>query len=356
MNWRWRTPILAATVLSILCTLGGCSGEAGGGAESVVLKVNGYSMTLAEFEDKLASDHRMSEDYKKSAEGRREYLETLVEKELLIQAAIAMQLDRKEKFVATIERHWETTLVNQLRAVKEQELSRQGYPKPADARRYYEKMKEQHPELPSFAAVQDRISKDMRQGEVQKLLDRMVADANVHRFAGGDAAASDIYVQINDYTLTLEEFERKMVAELQPNDGNPITAGERKVYVQGLIRREVLIQEARRQQLDRSETFVNAIRIYWEATLVSNLIELKGKELSQACYVTAEEVRTRYAQIKLEDPDLPPVEEMTDTISRALFSEKIEQKQKAWIEDLRKKADITKNETLLDDGGLSARE
>ncbi|MCJ7579373.1 MAG: SurA N-terminal domain-containing protein, partial [Candidatus Aminicenantes bacterium] len=77
---------------------------------------------------------------------------------------------------------------------------------------------------------------------------------------------SEILAKINDYTLTLDEFHSQLAAELEMDRDFKITKEAKKEFLEGLIRKEILIQEAKKRDLDRKEKFIRAIEHYWEST------------------------------------------------------------------------------------------
>ena len=79
--------------------------------KEIVAKINDYELTLEEFEDQLATELNLDKDFKLTKEAKRDFLEQLIRKELLIQEATKLELDRREKFTRAIERYWESTLI-----------------------------------------------------------------------------------------------------------------------------------------------------------------------------------------------------------------------------------------------------
>ena len=130
------------------------------------------------------------------------------------------------------------------------------------------------------------------------------------------AEKGEILAKINDYHLTLKEFQDQLVAVQEYDKDFKLNKEVKREFLEELIRKEVLIQEAKRLKLDRKEKFIRAIERYWESTLIRDLMEMKGKEIE------------------------------------ALKGERLNEKKKTrmlkeWIDDLRKKGQIEINEGLL---------
>ncbi|MFQ5485900.1 MAG: SurA N-terminal domain-containing protein [Desulfobacterales bacterium] len=157
----------------------------------------------------------------------------------------------------------------------------------------------------------------------------------------------DVLAKINEYELLLEEFEDQLVAELELEKDFKPTQEARNEFLEQIIRKELLIQEAKKLGLDRKKKFMHTIERYWESTLIRDLMELKGDEFDKRTYVSEEEISKRYQEMKKRDVALPPLEEMRDRIIKKLKDEKRRAKLKNWISHLRKSAKIKIDQKLL---------
>jgi len=156
-----------------------------------------------------------------------------------------------------------------------------------------------------------------------------------------------ILAMINDYSLTLEEFQHQLAAELELDRDFKLTKEAKKEFLEELIRKEILIQEAKRLQLDREEKFVRAIERYWEFTLIRDLMELKGKEITQRTLISQEEIGDYYKEMQKSEEELPSLKELEEKITKKLKEKKKTRILKEWINDLRGKAKIEINRELL---------
>ena len=155
-----------------------------------------------------------------------------------------------------------------------------------------------------------------------------------------------IVLQVNDSAITLPEFNEMLKFSAYADPELEITEQTRDDFVQYLIRRQLMIQEAARLKLDRKNEFVMTIQTYWESTLIRNLMDLKSQELKQHVLVTEDEI-TRYYTENKDRFDTPP-EEAREQIRTILTSKKIEEKLEQWALDLREKADIRINTAGFD--------
>jgi len=151
---------------------------------------------------------------------------------------------------------------------------------------------------------------------------------------------------INDYELTLDDFESQLADELELDQDFKLTKEAKHSFLEGLIKKQLLIQEAKKMKLDTKEDFVRAIQRYWESTLIKNLIEIKSAEIDKKIYASQEEIQARYEQLSKSEP-VPPLSELQDTLQEEIKENKKTNKLKHWIDDLRQKADIRIDEALL---------
>lgn len=157
----------------------------------------------------------------------------------------------------------------------------------------------------------------------------------------------EILAKINDYELTLKDFESQLVDELEMDQDFKLTREARKEFLDQLIRKELLIQEAKRLKLDRRKNFVRTIERYWESTLIRDLMGLKGKEITKRTIVSQEEIESRYKKMKKSDPDLASFKNMQKKVAGQIIEEKKRKRLVAWINALRKDAGIEIDQELL---------
>lgn len=127
---------------------------------------------------------------------------------------------------------------------------------------------------------------------------------------------SKILARINDYNLTLDEFHHQLAAELEFDKDFKLTEEAKQEFLEELIVKELLIQEAKRLKLDRKDKFIRTIERYWESTLIKGLMDLKSKEIQKDI---GQEIKEKKKTRMLEE----------------------------WISDLRKNAKIEIDQELL---------
>jgi len=156
-----------------------------------------------------------------------------------------------------------------------------------------------------------------------------------------------VVATINEYRLTIKEFETQLAQELEMDPEFKLTQEAKESFLNQLVRKELLIQEAMKMKLDRRDRFIRAIERYWQSTLIRDLLELKGEEIERQTYISEEEIADRYHRMKAEDENLPPVETLRQEITQRLKEEKKTEKLKLWIDALQKQAKIEISRELL---------
>jgi hypothetical protein len=158
---------------------------------------------------------------------------------------------------------------------------------------------------------------------------------------------SPVLARINDYQLTVDEFERQLVAETRYETDFKLTREAKAQFLEELIKKELLIQEAKRLELDRQEAFIRSIERYWESTLIRDLMSLKGKELGERIYLTEEEVERHYQQLKKQGYVDEGLDVVRAKVADQLLEEKKTAKLRQWVDEMRQSADIKIDEALL---------
>ena len=160
-----------------------------------------------------------------------------------------------------------------------------------------------------------------------------------------------ILAKINDYALTLNEFNTQLKEELEYDKEFKLNHDAKKTFLDQIIIKELLIQEAKRRQLDREDKFIRAIERYWEATLIRDLMAMEGQSIEKRTVVSQEEIEARYDALLKSDPNQPPLASLQDQIAQEILNEKKQRSLEEWISRLKTNAKITFDEKLITDRG-----
>ncbi len=159
-----------------------------------------------------------------------------------------------------------------------------------------------------------------------------------------------VLARINDYELSLNEFDRQLFSEMEMDPEFKLTVKAKKAFLEQLIRKELMIQEAMRLKMDREEKFVKAIERYWQSTLIRDLLLHRGDDINQTTYISQAEIEARYLQMKKEEETDLDLKKVKDQIIAELKEEKKTKKLQNWVNDLRKNATIEIDQELLQKG------
>lgn len=159
-----------------------------------------------------------------------------------------------------------------------------------------------------------------------------------------------VLARINDYELSLNEFDRQLFSEIEMEPEFKLTVKAKKAFLEQLIRKELMIQEAVRLKMDREEKFVKTIERYWQSTLIRDLLLHEGDDINQTTYISQAEIEARYLQMKKEEETDLDLKKVKDQIIAELKEEKKTKKLQNWVNDLRKNATIEIDQELLQKG------
>jgi predicted transposase YbfD/YdcC len=152
---------------------------------------------------------------------------------------------------------------------------------------------------------------------------------------------------INGCEVTHDEVLRQLKAEVDTTDDYKLTRQSKDNFLDYLIQKQVLIQEAKRLKLDTKEKFISAMERYWESVLIRDLMEIKGNEILSKAIVSEEEIETRYRSILASGRKLPPLKDSRPLIASEIREERKTRLLKEWVDDLTKRADVKINRELL---------
>ena len=157
---------------------------------------------------------------------------------------------------------------------------------------------------------------------------------------------TEILAEINDYKLTLGEFQLRLAKEMEMEKDFKLTREARKEFLEDIIRKELLIQEAKRLRLDKEENFMRTIEQFWESTLISNLMDIKGRDVCRGIVISEDEIAECYAMKGSGDKTWLPAGSKDEIVEELTERKKME-RLKEWIDSLRKEAKVEINQDLL---------
>jgi len=163
--------------------------------------------------------------------------------------------------------------------------------------------------------------------------------------SGNNSPEKRTVAQINKYKMTTDDLRYEF--KNAPYDESALlkTENGRKKYLGGLIEKEILLQEAQRQGIDREKDFMKSIENYWEQALLKILLERKSKEISSLINAYDNEIGEYY---KNSGEDLP-LSKVKNEIRDIIKQKKQTDAMNAWIDELKKRSYIKVDENALKD-------
>jgi PBP1b-binding outer membrane lipoprotein LpoB len=126
----------------------------------------------------------------------------------------------------------------------------------------------------------------------------------------------DALARVNNYEITKEEFNDEFKASRVSKSDSP---GAKKEFLENLINRKLILQDAQAKKLDRDANFLKSIQRFWEQSLLKLAIEKKVNETAASPSMSEREAKEAEERL-LND----------------------------WIAALRKKANISVNYNMLE--------
>ncbi len=162
---------------------------------------------------------------------------------------------------------------------------------------------------------------------------------------GGGGGDDRVVAQVNKYKMTVEDLKYESENRAFDEQGYLKTEKDREEYLDRLLEKEILLQEAQRQGLDREKDFMRSIENYWEQALLKLLLERKSKEISGSIHVYDNEIKEYYRA----SGEKRPFSRTRRDIKRAIRQEKETEAMNAWIDELRDKSHIKIDTELLNE-------
>jgi hypothetical protein len=162
---------------------------------------------------------------------------------------------------------------------------------------------------------------------------------------GSPVKESKVLVQINDYKVTLEEFnEGFSQSAFSSRDDAEAARGE---YLDNMINQKVILLDAQKKNIDKQKDFLRSIERFWEQSLLTVAMGNKTREITGSVRVSEEQIRKLYDQMAKEGIATKPYQEMYAQIRWQAEKQIEAQLLNAWMNDLRKNAKIVIDKSLL---------
>jgi hypothetical protein len=151
-------------------------------------------------------------------------------------------------------------------------------------------------------------------------------------------------VTINNYSISLAEFDREFRdSPMAKKD----TREARKQFLDMLINRKLILQEAQKLGLDKDAEFLKSIERFWEQSLLKAYLDRKTQEVAGQIFISDFAVEQAYKNLQAEGKTEKSYAEMYRTLKWDLARAKEAELMDKWLKDLKSKAAIEVNTGLL---------
>ena len=162
--------ILAAGLMVWGCT------EATTPEDKVLASIGDYQLKLSEFQRLLSADLEMNPDFKLTRKAKKEYLDEIIQKEILVIEAKKRRLDVEPKFIRTIERYWESTLIRSLMEIISEEIEKKIIVTQEEIRNRYNSLKAEDPSMPPFSEIEEETRYNLKEEKKNAAYQEWVAE------------------------------------------------------------------------------------------------------------------------------------------------------------------------------------
>lgn len=153
-----------------------------------------------------------------------------------------------------------------------------------------------------------------------------------------------VLARVNNYEITQEEFQEEFKESAYARNE---TSESKKDFLNNLINRKLILQDAQQHGLDKEKSFLKMIERFWEQSLLKLAIEKKTKETTGSVLVTDGEIQDAYNKMFNEGKTVKTLSQMYQQIKWEITRQKQTQQLNEWINQLHKKADIKIDYNLL---------
>lgn len=146
-----------------------------------------------------------------------------------------------------------------------------------------------------------------------------------------------IAIKINNFKMTTEEFAEEFK---EAGAGLLGPANQKEAFLENLINRKLILQEAERLGLNRDKVFLKSIERFYEQTLLKSVLDKKSNEFISKVQVSEKEIEDFYNELKEKGLIDKPLSEVYKEIRWQVLRQKQSQAFNNWIEGLKEKAKI----------------
>lgn len=153
----------------------------------------------------------------------------------------------------------------------------------------------------------------------------------------------DVLVKINECKITKQEFE---VMFRESSFSRQDTPESRADFLNNLIDRQIILQDAQERGLDKSKEFIGMIQKFWEQSLLKTALEKKSKEIAGSISINDKSVEAAYNKMFKEGKTDKFYNQMYQQVKWELTRARESDLMNSWLQGLRKNSNIEINRSL----------
>jgi len=153
-----------------------------------------------------------------------------------------------------------------------------------------------------------------------------------------------VVARINNYEITKDEFNAEFQASPYSRSD---TLDSRKEFLNTLINRKLILQDAEAKGLDEDKDFLKMVEHFWEQSLLKLVLDRESKEIAGAVMVTDKEIEALYSKLKTEGKTDKTYDALYSQLKWELTRIKETRMLADWLSALRNKSDIRLNLELI---------
>ena len=185
---------LIVTLIAFILIAAGCAREEE--SKEVIAQINDYYMSVEDFKQDLRALTLYRPQSMKTMENKMQILNDLIEKEILLQVAQTLNLDKDKKFIKAIENYWKRSLLVLLIQKKAKEISDSVYIYDDEVIAYYEQLKSRNPEIKLLPDIKQEIKRSLRREKETAMMQEWLDDLK-----------EKSYIKINEEVLKNMELK-----------------------------------------------------------------------------------------------------------------------------------------------------
>ena len=154
----------------------------------------------------------------------------------------------------------------------------------------------------------------------------------------------DVAIKINNYEMSKAEFEHEFK---DSTFGRYDTAESRKEFLDNLIFKILIVQDAQKNNLDNDPQFIKMIEKFWVQSLLKLTLDNKFKEFVASASVSDKAVEEAYQKMVKDGKTTKTYDEMYQEIKWDITKAKESQMMNRWLKQLHDNANIRINKDSL---------